>query len=222
MTEDDYKESFGMGKTPDPGKTKTALDYALDIRKFEIGLYWQRAAYFWALIAVAFAGYFAVLSAEHLSDKEYLAYVISCIGLLFTWAWYLVNRGSKLWQENWENHVDKLEDGIVGPLYKTVLVRPKSVESWVERLLTGPKAFSVSKVNLWVSIFTLVIWVCLVRHSLPRVTCSDIGVVWRYVGVAVLTLFFGGCMWFGGKSDLSKGQERMLNVMDRKVTIAEK
>jgi hypothetical protein len=99
--ENNYKQSFGLGQPPDKAKAKAALELALDIRKFEIGLYWQRAAYFWALIAAAFAGYFAILSADKLTDKEYLAYIVSCIGLIFTWAWFLVNRGSKYWQENW-------------------------------------------------------------------------------------------------------------------------
>jgi hypothetical protein len=116
--QDDYKQSFGLGSPPDKAKAEAALELALDIRKFEIGLYWQRAAYFWALIAAAFAGYFAILSADKLTDKEYLAYIVSCIGLIFTWAWFLVNRGSKYWQENWENHVDMLENDVVGPLYK--------------------------------------------------------------------------------------------------------
>jgi hypothetical protein len=50
----DYGRAF-----EDKEKSKKALDIALDTRKFEISLYWQRAAYFWALIAAAFAGYFA-------------------------------------------------------------------------------------------------------------------------------------------------------------------
>ena len=87
--EEDYRDAF---QKPKGAK---ALEQALDIRKFEIGLYWQRAAYFWALIAAAFAGYFAILGAEHLDDKNYLAYIVSCIGLLFTWAWFLVNRGRR-------------------------------------------------------------------------------------------------------------------------------
>jgi hypothetical protein len=71
--EEEYKDSFGLGTPPDPQKSEKALTLALDIRKFEIGLYWQRTAYFWALIAAAFAPYFAILGAEHLEDKEFLA-----------------------------------------------------------------------------------------------------------------------------------------------------
>jgi hypothetical protein len=94
MNEEEYKKEFGI-TPPSPDRVEKALNHALDIRKFEIGLYWQIATYFWALIAVAFAGYFAILSIEHLKHNNFLAYVVSCIGLIFTWAWYLVNRCSK-------------------------------------------------------------------------------------------------------------------------------
>ncbi|WP_437438215.1 RipA family octameric membrane protein, partial [Vibrio cholerae] len=43
---------------------QSAFAQASDIRKFEIELYWKRATYFWALIAVAFAGFFAVASGD--------------------------------------------------------------------------------------------------------------------------------------------------------------
>jgi hypothetical protein len=50
-------------------------------------------------------------------------YVVTCLGFLFSLAWYFVNRGSGAWQRNWESHVDLLEDEIMGPLYKTTLNR---------------------------------------------------------------------------------------------------
>ena len=61
--EQQYKDSFGLGTNADKAKVESALQHALDIRKFEISLYWQRGTYFWTLIAATFAGYFAVLSA---------------------------------------------------------------------------------------------------------------------------------------------------------------
>jgi len=196
--EEDYKRSFGLGLPADKDKTEKALEHALDIRKFEIGLYWQRAAYFWALIAATFAGYFAILSADHLIDKEYLAYIVSCIGSLFTWAWFWVNRGSKFWQENWENHVDILEDAIIGPLYKTLLYRPEA-GGVIEKYVLGPAAISVSKVNQWVSAFTLCIWVMLVFHSLPELGMTY-SLSTRHVIVGAITAVFAFLMVHQGKT----------------------
>ncbi|EIJ8446517.1 hypothetical protein LJP04_004306, partial [Salmonella enterica] len=50
---EDYKKIF----LDDAKKNEKALTYALDIRKFEIDLYWKRASYFWAFIAATFAGF---------------------------------------------------------------------------------------------------------------------------------------------------------------------
>lgn len=183
-------------------KAEEALDLALDIRKFEIGLYWQRTAYFWALIAAAFAGYFAVLSAEKVEHREFNAFALACIGLVFSLAWFLVNRGSKFWQENWERHVDLLEDAVCGPLYKTVLVGYRS-----NRIFSGGAPVSVSRVNQWVSVFIIVVWAVLVLTQWPWGLTVKV-TEWRYVGVAlataltVLILVFGTRSKLGAKVDL--------------------
>ena len=89
--ETEYRKAFELDsdKSDKPAK---ALEYALDIRKFEIELYWKRGTYFWTLIAATFAGYFAVLAAETIENKLFNAYVLACIGFVFTLAWFLVNR----------------------------------------------------------------------------------------------------------------------------------
>jgi len=172
MNEREYKEAFGIDPLNRPLLEK-ALEHALDIRKFEIELYWKRASYFWTLIAAAFAAYFLILGAEKLYDKKFLAFVVACVGFVFTFAWLEVNRGSKKWQENWENHVDMLEDKITGPLYKTRLSRPLD-DPWFEKYVTGPADMSVSKINQIVSLFTLFVWLILagvalepIHHGLP-------------------------------------------------------
>lgn len=194
--EEDYRKSF------EGFRAEKALEHALDIRKFEISLYWQRAAYFWALIASAFAGYFAILSADRLNDKEYLAYILGCIGLIFTWAWCLVNRGSKYWQENWENHVDMLEDAVTGPLYKTELHRPP--QKGVNKYIIGPAPISVSKINQWVSVFVLCIWVMLIIHALLEFKCNN-RVSIKHIAIGGITfgitLLFARLMMHRGKTD---------------------
>ena len=56
------------GRTAEHLARGGALAYALDIRKFEIELYWKRATYYWAFIAAAFAGY--ALTYKTAADHE--------------------------------------------------------------------------------------------------------------------------------------------------------
>ena len=49
---------------------KEALRFALEIRKFEIELYWKRGTYFWAFIAVAFAAYGVTTRAEGPAERS--------------------------------------------------------------------------------------------------------------------------------------------------------
>lgn len=63
---------------------KKALEHALDIRKFEIELYWKRASYFWTFIAATFAGYGAVsVSSGPGAAKSDLLVLLSCLGIVF-------------------------------------------------------------------------------------------------------------------------------------------
>lgn len=86
MNQKEYESDFGIDpEKADRAKAEKALEHAVDMRKFEIRLYWRRAAYFWALIAAAFAGYFVILN-ETLGDRLLLASLVGCLGLLFTWS----------------------------------------------------------------------------------------------------------------------------------------
>jgi len=140
---------------------------ALDIRKFEIELYWKRASYFWTLIAAAFAAFFALAAADPPSSQ--LIFLVTCLGTVLSAGWYLVNRGSKYWQENWERHVDVLEDLVMGPLYKTTLSPTRT--QWLRPFAGYP--YSVSKVNQIISLFVWVVWMGLALRWYPRQFFAD-------------------------------------------------
>lgn len=140
-----------------------ALECALDIRKFEINLYWKRAAYFWAFITAIFIAYFDSLDAEE--PKLFLILGITLVGYIFSFAWYLVNRGSKYWQKNWELHVDFLEDKIMGSLYK-MYNNPKNYR--FINLLNGYPS-SVSKINQLLSIIITLVWGVLFTDALSTI-----------------------------------------------------
>ncbi|MEX9562782.1 hypothetical protein AB7Y15_02380 [Morganella morganii] len=173
----DYNRLFDVHNR-DSKTLEAAFKQASDIRKFEIELYWKRATYFWALIVVAFAGYFSVLSIDmgKLNDKYLVSLVISCTGLVFTFAWFLSGKGSKYWQENWENHLDLLENKITGPLYKTKIGRENETR-FIEKYITGPSEVSVSKINQWVALYVSLIWVFLCIYSGCKLMAQDVAVL---------------------------------------------
>ncbi|RCW81636.1 hypothetical protein DER71_1231 [Halanaerobium sp. DL-01] len=138
-------------------RQKKALEKSLDIRKFEIELYWKRATYFWAFIAASFAGYFTILS-KSITRKDTSLLILGILGFVFSYSWYFVNKGSKFWQNNWERHVDYLEDEVIGKLYKTV--RYSNKISFLKPTREFP--MSVSKINQILSFFISLSWLVLI------------------------------------------------------------
>ncbi len=158
---DEYQEYF-LSKMKKKKKLKKTFRQALESRKFEIELYWKRATYFWSFIAAAFAGYFVLISIDNINNFKPLTVIVSFIGTLFSLAWYLVNRGSKYWQENWENHVYLMEDELIGPVFSTIL-NPKSKSIWH---ITEEYPFSVSKINQILSFGVLLVWIFILSYSI--------------------------------------------------------
>jgi hypothetical protein len=167
-TPDDYFEALGIkpnGNVSEETKLREAYDKAHDIRKFEIEMYWRRSAYLWTLQGAALTGLALILSTGtfngdclpptakttedcHLDLVKLVVIVaIWSFGTFTAYVWLLLLRGAKFWQNNWERHVDFLEDQISGALYKTYPVTK----------FEAP--YSVSKLNELMAWFTLLMWI---------------------------------------------------------------
>jgi hypothetical protein len=134
---------------------EAALLRAHDLRRFEIENYWRRATYFWAFQVTSF-GFFGLIwkdvgSAGTLDRLSLL--IPSGLGAISAQVGWLTARGSKFWQENWEAHVDLLEDEVEGRLTQVVLSR-------------SGRQYSVSAANQnfmlilmvgWIAVFMLVL-----------------------------------------------------------------
>jgi hypothetical protein len=151
-----YRQRFGI--YDNKSLLKEAYNKAWEIRNFEIDKLWSRVAYFWGFIALIFGGYITIVTGEHHQKAEELnldLYLI-LLGIIFSIAWLFVIRGSKRWQENWEAHIDKLEDTISGPLYKTIYC-------------THNPFYSVSKINEILACVIIVVWIWLfIQHSITK------------------------------------------------------
>ncbi len=160
-----------------------ALKYALDIRKFEIELYWKRATYFWTFLAAALAAYILIVTRK--SGADYINYtlIISGVSTVFSLSWWKVNEGSKVWQNNWEKQVDLLETEIIGPLYKSMITNLDNKKNF----------YSVSKINIALSKYFFFLWISLfIFHTfelfVSKNTLSSLIIIGTFLFI-ILTIY---------------------------------
>lgn len=148
---------------------KEKLDRSYNLRDFEIEHYWKRTNYFWGFTAATFAGFFLIISKSDCSNNNLIYLLIICsLGIIFSLGWWLVNLGSKVWQENWENSIAKYQKLIHE---REILIYPDD-----QILYTSPdveynyfkKPYSVSKVNLFISQAIFCLWWLLMFYILFR------------------------------------------------------
>ena len=184
ITLDEYREHFISNRSSD--EIKATYEKAWAAKNFEIDNYWKRTTYFWAFQVASFAGYFTVFNSDFYKKNTEVLYCVICVGFITALAWSLINRGSKSWQRNWENHVDMLEDCVTGPLYKTVSVS---------------NTFSVSKINEIVSNCITTIWILLgFKFLIENITLDPInnsGIKWIVLFSSIAVIYFSGAMIVG-------------------------
>jgi hypothetical protein len=172
-------------------KTKR-YDVALSTRNFEIELFWKRSLFFWGFIASAFVGYATLVKYE-----SSLAIVLACFGFICSFAWTLVNRGSKRWQENWEILVSEMEKNITGTLFNIRREKKENKCYWLRA-----RAFSVSKITIALSDFTVIIWLSLMIYELMKFYSISLCILSSNYPLVLVSgsIVFAIAMLFCGKS----------------------
>lgn len=161
--EDRYRERAGANlfsafvatrakDLPDVEAMREAFSVAHDNRKFEIQLFWQRSLFFWGFVAAALIGF----GAAHNSDWA-LQTVFALFGLVCSVVWSAGNRGSKYWQEYWEEKVNYYQHYATGNIfYDRSPKEPKFTDMFAARRM------SVSKLTMALSDFSVAFWLVLV------------------------------------------------------------
>jgi hypothetical protein len=170
ITDANYKNLFGLEELKNCDIRKKAFEKAWETRNFEIDKFWQRSMFFWGFIALIFTGYITVVTGENAKQATdmYLDFYLILLGIIFSVAWLLVIKGSKRWQENWEKHIDYLEDKITGPLYKTIYYTK------------GKNYYSVSKINLILAWVIIATWLFLLIQYLCNI-CNIFKNLFEYI-----------------------------------------
>lgn len=174
----EYKKCFAIKETNNSNLHNNAFNKAWKTRNFEIDKFWQRSAFFWGFIALIFTGYITVAT-EKISQIEkvmYLDFYLILLGIIFSVAWLLVIKGSKRWQENWEEHIFNLEKEITGPLYKTIYYERK-------------RYYSVSGINKILACVVIITW-CFLLLQYIYTTFNNIKDTFESICINVKVLFF--------------------------------
>jgi hypothetical protein len=236
MTYGNQLAAMGLSNTKNKEvreKIQEAYCRAHDIRKFEIELYWKRSSYLWTIQAAAFGGV-AVVSGttdslgwfcQHqetpnvsrcaaMQIRTISLAAIWCFGLFSAYVWLLLLRGSKFWQNNWERHVDALEEYVSGDLYKTYRVRN-----------TQPP-YSVSKLNELMALFSVLVWGFIGIAAALVFGGTQSWILWLLPALALLLFFacyFDECLRmseFGEVIDQEVNPDKTVDfIMSRKIAI---
>lgn len=174
-----YLQALGV---TDRSKLKDVRDLAHNIRQFEIELYWKRATYFWAFQLIAFAALGLLFKDGEVKNPQLLT-IPASIGVVTAFAGILTARGSKFWQENWEAHVDLLEEETGERLTQVVMCRK------------APQ-HSVSRVNESLLCLLVLGWfVVLFFSAIPQATSIFRFIPQPYQGVGIFLAVVLACVW---------------------------
>ncbi len=197
LKEDEYYESFGIIKVKDDWIIKNqqlvdeAYKKAWENRNFEINKFWSRSAYFGGFISAILIAFTALLTKESNPNfskefEDFLKSLLLSMGTIFSLAWVLAIKGSKFWQENWEKHIDYLEDFVSGPIHKIAFY--------------DKSPYSVSKINLVLAKLVCLAWLVLFiwyyKHNFSfALGCQNIN--WVATIIIIITALFGIVLCFG-------------------------
>lgn len=189
-----------------------AFEIALETRKFEIELYWKRTAYFALFIGAVFVGYYSILSPNKTvhNGTNLLPLILVVLGYLLSLLWYMANRGSKYWQENWEAHIEELSTHLGIPIFGIIKSRKHSIWNLREEY-----PFSVSKVNQMVSLIITFGWLMMLLKEIGifdflKITSDGIIYYKAFVVIFVIAmsiLIINFCKGFAAKKP-KEGDEK--------------
>lgn len=215
INDEKYYASFGIEKKGsiftvlDPEKVKAAYEKAWENRNYEIDKFWSRALYFWGFIAATFVAYTAIITNENAqiieSSDTSIEICLLALGIIFSFAWVLVIKGSKQWQENWEKHIDYLEDFVSGSIYKTIFYN-------------GKRYYSVSKMSEYVAKTVLIVWGILFSQTLYKIGLENLdfivtsSVILMLVMIAIMLKYGKRSMYYPEKKNGFIKRQRRNNL----------
>jgi hypothetical protein len=184
MTQDNDKPKRASSRQRK--RHKAAFYAAVDARRFEIGLFWQRSLFFWGFIAAALVAFAALRK-----DSPRAATAVAAFGVVCSIVWTLANRGSKYWQEAWETKVEREEPFVTGRLFSKI--ENEHNKGW---WLRG-RRYSVSRLAIALSDYVAFLWIALLVGQVAMTIDMQSWPYLHFKDVCVLAFALGSIGYAG-------------------------
>jgi hypothetical protein len=181
----EYEKLFHLDGKYNDKILENAFKLAWETRNYEIDKFWIRTVFFGGFTALIFNAYISCLSNNSGPGIENLDIYLIFFGLVFSAGWFLSVKGSKKWQENWEAHIDMLEDGITGPLYKIICSDVKK-----------GRYYSVSKINLVLVGVVIIGWIILLLDKVVKTVSTGSSWFHILIGTVITIIIIIFMRWY--------------------------
>ena len=205
------------------------FEYSIKLRNYEIDNFWKRSWFFGALLISIFTGYFTIIKKTYPEYSVYVSFSLILISLIQC----LINRGSKYWQERWENKTVNRESLLGIDVTRTERYNKREKEiidacifSKGENIFTRAHRFSVSKLTilLWdlIVIVTFLLWLGDITKILTSINwwCHPIEIIkiflFHLLLIGYIIRFWVSGKVFEGYSDFSKDIGRYEQEQEKK------
>jgi hypothetical protein len=205
-------------------KEKLEFEKSLEIRQFEIDLFWKRAWFFGALLVALVTGFITLKNTNHPLLSISLVFII----FLVTLAQTLMNRGSKYWQERWEFKTKNRESRYGVDITKTQKYPHEryyidaTIRAKGENFLTRGHRFSVSKLTflIWdiITIFFFSLWLNEIASTYFAERYNSINSVYFLIAFHFVILVYSIVFFKTGKAyeSLLTSKNNSVEILDSK------
>lgn len=138
---------------------------AIKVRNLELKFFWSRSLFFGGFILALFVSYYHFSNpTDSSANFGVLHSMTPALGILFSLAWSLANRGGKYWYESWEQKISATEDLLIEePFFHRWEPRDRG-KCWYFR----GQLYSVSKIAILLSDVVLLSWAVIFLAQKPR------------------------------------------------------
>lgn len=205
------------------------IDRLYKCRDMEIRNLWQRSIFLATFLVLCYTAYGTLIkdvlcSGCTIKDFPCLNLVlifISLVGILMSILWICMAKGSKAWQEVYEDAIGKYEEeylsGDIPENYRSNKLKgdPSKRDRCLLSVNGGP--YSPSKINIVIGQLSFTIWILIyVAHIICHLTISIESGKWSYcVPIAIVSIAIGIIIWLMLRDPYKRNKANWFNVVSK-------